>query len=177
MPWQLRRLSCAGTDNKELVQSQYYVGCKHERVRGDAYYELLDEFITAAQRRCAGSKPTRTKLSQAASSVSHDLMPPSHGSTMSRGEAALGCRRFGNTVVVHFEDMAHANLDRLLSQYRGTLPCFSDDVQVHSQTQASLFCWPHLIFEGVCLHKLSGCLEMATPSIQVACCHHAAAHH
>ena len=47
-------LSCAGTDNKELVQSQYYVGCKHERVRGDAYYELLDEFITAAQRRCAG---------------------------------------------------------------------------------------------------------------------------
>ena len=49
-------LSCAGTDNKELVQSQYYVGCKHERVRGDAYYELLDEFITAAQRRCAGSK-------------------------------------------------------------------------------------------------------------------------
>ena len=60
MPWQLRRLSCAGTDNKELVQSQYYVGCKHERVRGDAYYELLDEFITAAQRRYAGSKPSHT---------------------------------------------------------------------------------------------------------------------
>ena len=41
----------AGTDNKELLQSQFYVGSKHERVRGDAYYELLDEFITAAQRR------------------------------------------------------------------------------------------------------------------------------
>ena len=46
----LRRM-LAGTDNKELLQSQFYVGSKHERVRGDAYYELLDEFITAAQRR------------------------------------------------------------------------------------------------------------------------------
>ena len=63
--------SCAGTDNKELVQSQYYVGCKHERVRGDAYYELLDEFITAAQRRCAGSKPTHTHFRHAASSLFH----------------------------------------------------------------------------------------------------------
>ena len=44
-------LARAGTDNKELLQSQFYVGSKHERIRGDAYYELLDEFITAAQRR------------------------------------------------------------------------------------------------------------------------------
>ena len=51
---------------------------------------------------------------------------------------SVGCCRFGNTVVVHFEDMAHANLDRLLRQYRGTLPCFSDDVQVGSDTKLSL---------------------------------------
>jgi malate dehydrogenase (oxaloacetate-decarboxylating)(NADP+) len=43
----------AGTDNEELLQSQFYVGSKHRRVRGEAYYELLDEFISAVQRRCA----------------------------------------------------------------------------------------------------------------------------
>ena len=54
------------------------------------------------------------------------LMSP----TQIKRVSSFVCCRFGNTVVVHFEDMAHANLDRLLSQYRGTLPCFSDDVQV-----------------------------------------------
>lgn len=39
-------------------------------------------------------------------------------------------RRFGNTVLVHFEDMSYANLSRLFNQYRGSLACFSDDVQV-----------------------------------------------
>ncbi|EIE23960.1 NADP-dependent malic enzyme [Coccomyxa subellipsoidea C-169] len=77
----------AGTDNEELLQSQFYVGSKHKRVRGDVYYELLDEFISAAKRR------------------------------------------FGNTVLVHFEDMSYANLSRLFNQYRGSLACFSDDVQ------------------------------------------------
>jgi len=41
----------AGTDNQELLQSPFYVGSKHERVRGEAYNELLDEFISAAKRR------------------------------------------------------------------------------------------------------------------------------
>ena len=41
----------AGTDNEELLQSQFYVGSRHRRVRGDAYYELIDEFINAAQKR------------------------------------------------------------------------------------------------------------------------------
>ncbi len=46
------RWECAtGTDNEELLQSQFYVGSKHKRVRGDVYYELLDEFISAAKRR------------------------------------------------------------------------------------------------------------------------------
>lgn len=39
-------------------------------------------------------------------------------------------RRFGNTVLVHLEDMSYANLTRLFNQYRGSLACFSDDVQV-----------------------------------------------
>jgi len=38
--------------------------------------------------------------------------------------------RFGNTVLVHFEDMSYSNLTRLFNQNRGSLACFSDDVQV-----------------------------------------------
>ena len=38
--------------------------------------------------------------------------------------------RFGNTVLVHLEDMSYANLARFNNQYRGSLACFSDDVQV-----------------------------------------------
>jgi malate dehydrogenase (oxaloacetate-decarboxylating)(NADP+) len=41
----------AGTDNDELLKSPFYVGARHERVRGEAYQELLDEFLTAAKRR------------------------------------------------------------------------------------------------------------------------------
>ena len=47
----MRSLGSTGTDNDELLESQFYVGCKHRRIRGDAYYELLDEFISAAKRR------------------------------------------------------------------------------------------------------------------------------
>jgi len=41
----------AGTDNEELLRSPFYVGVRHRRVRGDLYYELLDEFLTAVKRR------------------------------------------------------------------------------------------------------------------------------
>lgn len=40
-----------GTDNEDLLRSPFYVGVRHRRVRGDAYYELLDEFLTAVRRR------------------------------------------------------------------------------------------------------------------------------
>ncbi len=39
-----------------------------------------------------------------------------------------GCS-FGNTTLIHFEDMSIPNLTRLVNQYRGSLACFSDDVQ------------------------------------------------
>eukprot|EP00884_Botryococcus_braunii_P023449 jgi/Botrbrau1/9789/Bobra.85_1s0033.1 len=38
-------------------------------------------------------------------------------------------QRFGNSVVIHFEDMTYQNLARLTNAYRGTFPCFSDDMQ------------------------------------------------
>jgi len=40
-----------GTDNEEFLRSPFYVGMRHRRVRGDPYYELLDEFLTAVRRR------------------------------------------------------------------------------------------------------------------------------
>lgn len=43
-----------GTDNPELLGSPFYVGQRHARVRGDAYYELVDELLTAVRRRCVG---------------------------------------------------------------------------------------------------------------------------
>ncbi len=38
-----------GTDNAELLSDPYYVGLRQRRVRGGAYDELVEEFITAAQ--------------------------------------------------------------------------------------------------------------------------------
>ncbi|GFR43162.1 hypothetical protein Agub_g4211, partial [Astrephomene gubernaculifera] len=56
------------------------------RVRGDPYYELMDEFLTAVKRR------------------------------------------FGNTVLVQFEDMAYDNASKLLNMYRTEFPAFNDDM-------------------------------------------------
>ena len=41
--------------------------------------------------------------------------------------------RFGNTCLLHLEDMSFENLGRLFARYRGTFPCFSDDVQARMQ--------------------------------------------
>ena len=39
-----------GTDNAELISDPYYVGLRQRRVRGGAYEELVEEFVTAAQK-------------------------------------------------------------------------------------------------------------------------------
>lgn len=40
-----------GTDNERLLDDDMYVGWKHPRLRGDEYYELVDEFVDAVKRR------------------------------------------------------------------------------------------------------------------------------
>ena len=36
-----------GTDNERFLGDPLYLGCGHKRIRGDAYFELMDEFMEA----------------------------------------------------------------------------------------------------------------------------------
>ncbi len=40
-----------GTDNPGLLDDDMYVGWRHPRLRGEEYYELVDEFVEAVRRR------------------------------------------------------------------------------------------------------------------------------
>jgi malic enzyme len=40
-----------GTDNQRLLDDELYVGWRHPRLRGDEYYEIVDEFVDAVRRR------------------------------------------------------------------------------------------------------------------------------
>lgn len=44
--------------------------------------------------------------------------------------AMWGLCRYGNSVVIDFENMNYENLASVTNSYRGTFPCFSDDTQV-----------------------------------------------
>lgn len=39
----------AGTNRKELLENQMYLGNRHERVTGDQYYEFIDKFVQTAE--------------------------------------------------------------------------------------------------------------------------------
>jgi malic enzyme len=44
-----------GTDNQRLLDDELYVGWRHPRLRGDEYYELVDEFVDGVRRRFPGA--------------------------------------------------------------------------------------------------------------------------
>jgi len=56
-PRSARRGCCAaaGTDSEELLGSPFYVGARHQRVRGEAYDELLAELLEAVKLRFGNS--------------------------------------------------------------------------------------------------------------------------
>ena len=40
----------AGTNRKELLENEFYLGNKFERVRGDEYYNFIDKFVKIAEK-------------------------------------------------------------------------------------------------------------------------------
>jgi malic enzyme len=40
-----------GTDNVSLLEDPLYLGWRHRRLRGDRYYEIIEEFVEAVQQR------------------------------------------------------------------------------------------------------------------------------
>ena len=76
----------AGTDNVDLLDDPLYIGWRQERVRGAAYDELIDTFVSAVRERWPH-------------------------------------------VLLHWEDFAIGNANRLLDRYRSQLCSFNDDIQ------------------------------------------------
>ncbi len=75
-----------GTDNEHHLADPIYIGWQHERVRGDAYDDFIETFVTAVRERWPH-------------------------------------------VLLHWEDFALRNANRLLARYRDSLCTFNDDIQ------------------------------------------------
>jgi malate dehydrogenase (oxaloacetate-decarboxylating) len=75
-----------GTDNPDHLNDPLYIGWRHERVRGQAYDDLVETFAEAARARWPH-------------------------------------------VLLHWEDFALGNANRLLARYRDRLCSYNDDIQ------------------------------------------------
>jgi malate dehydrogenase (oxaloacetate-decarboxylating) len=84
--WTLPVLLDVGTDNSDHLRDPLYIGWQHERVRGEAYDDLVSTFVEAVRKRWPH-------------------------------------------VLLHWEDFAIGNANRLLARYRDTLCTFNDDIQ------------------------------------------------
>jgi malic enzyme len=141
-----------GTNNPELLKDPAYVGIQRPRLVGDAYYELVDEFMQVGwmapmlgDTRCgagmfgcdtAAALPARRRLrrvlchrSGALCCCVLQLMP---ACTLTP-ECNLPCTqavagRWPNAVI-QFEDFETAKAVPLLEKYRNKYRCFNDDIQ------------------------------------------------
>jgi malate dehydrogenase (oxaloacetate-decarboxylating) len=75
-----------GTDNPDHLNDPVYIGWRHDRVRGQAYDDLVDAFAEAVRARWPH-------------------------------------------VLLHWEDFALGNANRLLARYRDRLCSYNDDIQ------------------------------------------------
>ena len=80
-------------------------------------------YIKKWLRACKQTRPSHIV------SVAFLLSNPVRAAHEQESHVCLACGRFGNTCLMHLEDMSFENLGRLFARYRGTFPCFSDDVQ------------------------------------------------
>lgn len=90
-------------------------GCWSHSETGCGHAGLVDH-VGRHVRACGGSQK-------------HELCGHNHESSHEGAPGVVGFR-YGNSVVIHFEDMTYENLANVTTNYRGTFPCFSDDTQV-----------------------------------------------
>uniref|UniRef100_A0A915CKZ2 Malic enzyme n=1 Tax=Ditylenchus dipsaci TaxID=166011 RepID=A0A915CKZ2_9BILA len=91
-----------GTDNQQLLDDPYYIGLRKKRVRGEEYDSLIDNFMKAC------TKSWRK--------VGYIIF-------------TINTCRFGQSVLIQFEDFGKSNAYRLLDRYDKDYCMFNDDVQ------------------------------------------------
>lgn len=117
------RLCCL--PNPSSSQDPIYVGGKHRRVHGDAYFELVDEFLMAVKRRYGTSGESNSGRDRVSASCGG-------GDTL----AVMSLHPLWLTALLPpcpspavLIDLAGIDYDaqmKLINQYRGTFPMYSD---------------------------------------------------